>query len=90
MVNLILTTIILFLILLNIAMIILAYSFHNDLIRCETNESPYCPNYVCPSDKDPTTGTPLPAQRKRTDGSTQYSTPTGQPPQYVKVNPGST
>lgn len=48
-----------------IVAIIAAIIFYRDTRECETNESPYCPQYVCPNGAA--------ATRKTADGRTQFS-----------------
>jgi len=57
--------------LLVIGMAVATIVFRQQLTSCEINENPYCPQFTCND------GTP--ATRKGPNGSTQYSTLTGQP-----------
>ena len=66
MVNILIITILIFLFIANIIIAIIAFILKRDLTECETNESPYCFQYIC---KDGN-----PATRIGKDGKIQQST----------------
>ena len=66
MTHIALVVILVVLVLANIIVGSTALILRRDLVECETEESPYCPSYVCPNGEA--------ATRTDSDGNTQTST----------------